>query len=125
MGMISRRLLLLLLPVMVLAISGCRNSTGKMIQKTWKVSEVLPKVTYDPELLKLVKEDLMRSKMNFSENKYTMMMDGNIIESGSYTIDADSLVIKTDKGSPMKAKVANNRLTLETTDFTITLLPEK
>jgi len=54
-----------------------------------------------------------------------MMMDGNIIESGSYTIDADSLVIKTDKGSPMKAKVANNRLTLETTDFTITLLPEK
>ena len=117
-----------LLPILILAFAvsfvSCKKGPDKMIVKTWKVTNVVSKGTYNDSLFQVIKADLMKAEMTFKDNKYTMSLDGNVIESGTYALENKVLVLKTEKGMPMNAIVARDILTLETSDFVISLQPK-
>src|SRR4030042_5725706 len=117
-----------LLPILILAFTvsfvSCKKGPDKMIVKTWKVTNVVSKGTYNDSLFQVIKADLMKTEMTFKDNKYTMRMAGNVIESGTYALENNVLVVKTEKGMPMNAIVTKDNLTLETSDFVTSLQPK-
>jgi hypothetical protein len=117
-----------LLPILILAFAvsfvSCKKGPDKMIVKTWKVSNVISKGTYNDSLFQAIKADLMKTEMTFKDNKYTMSMNGNVIESGTYSLANNVLVVTTEKGMPMNAIVTKDNLTLETSDFVTSLQPK-
>ena len=66
----------------------------------------------------------MKAEMTFKDNKYTMTSDGNIIESGTYSVEDGKVVVKTEQGMNMDAVVTKESLTLDTPDFLTTLQPK-
>ena len=113
----------LLLALMVTFVS-CKKGPDKMIVKTWKVTNVVSKGTYNDSTFQAIKADLMKVEMTFKDNKYTMSSNGNIIESGTYALENGKLVVKTEKGMNMDAIVTKESLTLDTPDFMTTLQPK-
>ena len=66
----------------------------------------------------------MKVDMAFKDNKFTMSSDGSVIESGTYAIVGEKLVVTTEKGMNMDAIVTKDNLTLDTPDFMTTLPPK-
>ena len=119
-----KKLLPFLLLALIISLAGCKKSPDKMIVKTWKVTSVMSKGTFDDSTFQAIKADLMKVEMTFKDNKYTMSQDGNVIESGTYALENGKLVVKTEKGMSMDAVVTKDNLTLDTPDFMTTLLPK-
>jgi hypothetical protein len=113
----------LLLALMVTFVS-CKKGPDKMIVKTWKVTNIVSKGTYNDSTFQALKSDLMKVEMTFKDNKYTMNSGGNVIESGTYALENGKLVVKTENGMNMDAIVTKEGLTLDTPDFMTTLIPK-
>lgn len=116
--------LLILVVAAACAFAGCKKGPDKLIVKTWKVTNVMTKGTINDSLFQVLKTDLMKAEMSFRDNKYTMTSDGNVIESGTYTVTDGVVVVKTDQGMNMNAAVTKESLTLDTPDFMTTLQPK-
>ena len=114
---------LIFLALMVSFVS-CKKGPDKMIVKTWKVTNVVSKGTYNDSTFQAIKTELMKADMTFKDNKYTMSTDGKVIESGTYALENGKLVVKTEKGMNMDAIVTKESLTLDTPDFMTTLQPK-
>ena len=110
---------------MTVSFVSCKKGPEKLIVKTWKVTDVVSKGTYNDSVFQVLKADLMKVDMTFKDNKYTMTSDGNIIESGTYALENGKLVVKTEKGMNMDAIVTKDDLTLDTPDFMTKLQPKK
>lgn len=119
-----RKLLLLMIVALMVSFVGCKKGPDKLIAKTWKVTNIVSKGTYADSTFQAIKADLMKVEMTFKDNKYTMNQDGKAIESGTYALSGDKLVVTTDKGMNMDAMVTKETLTLDTPDFTTTLVPK-
>ncbi len=119
-----KNLLPLLFLAMMVSFVSCKKSPEKLIAKTWKVTNVVSKGTYNDSIFQDIKADLIKAEMTFKDNKYTMTSDGNVIESGTYTFENDKLVVRTEGGMNMDAIVTKDNLTLDTPDFMTTLLPK-
>jgi hypothetical protein len=119
-----KSLLLILVLAVVCTFAGCKKGADKLIVKTWKVTNVMTKGTVNDSLFQVLKTDLMKAEMSFKDNKYTMTSDGNVIESGTYTVTDGVVVVKTDQGMNMNAIVTKESLTLDTPDFITTLQPK-
>src|SRR4030042_5901951 len=106
-----------LLPLLLLALTvtfvSCKKGPEKMIAKTWKVTNVVSKGTYNDSIFQVLKADLMKVEMTFKDNKYTMTSDGKVIESGTYTYANNKLVVQTEQGMSMDAIVPKENLTLD------------
>ncbi|MBN2813731.1 MAG: hypothetical protein JXQ80_06610 [Bacteroidales bacterium] len=117
-----------LLPLMLLALMvafvSCKKGPDKLIEKTWKVTNVVSKGTYNDSIFQAIKADLMKVDMTFKDSKYTMNSEGSIIESGTYKLENGKLVVTTEKGMNMDAIVTKESLTLDTPDFLTTLQPK-
>lgn len=118
------KLFLVMLLTMSVAFVGCKKGPAKLIAKTWKVTDVTAKGTVNDSVFQLTKAALMKVEMSFKDNKYSMVSDGNTIESGTYAVENDKVVLTTEKGMKMDANVAKDKLTLDTPDFTTTLQPK-
>jgi hypothetical protein len=119
-----RKLLPLMLLAFVIAFAGCKKGPAKLIAKTWKVADVVAKGTVNDSIFQLKKAELLKVEMTFKDNKYTMTSGGTTLESGTYSVENDKLLIKTEKGMTMDAVVTKDKLTLDTPDFTTTLQPK-
>lgn len=113
----------MILALMVTFVS-CNKGPEKLIIKTWKVTNVMTKGTYDETTFQAIKADLMKAEMTFKDNKYTMTSGGSVIESGTYKFENKQLVVTTEQGMNMNAVVTKDNLTLETPDFICTLQPK-
>jgi len=117
-----------LLPLLILALTvtlvSCKKGPDKLIEKTWKVTNVVSKGTYNDSIFQALKTDLLKVEMTFKDNKFTMSSNGNVTESGTYALENGKLVVKTEKGMPMDAIVTKENLTLDTPDFMTTLQPK-
>ena len=119
-----RKLLPLLLFALAVSFVSCKQGPDKLITKTWKITDVTPKGTVNDSIFQLTEAALLKTEMTFKDKKYTMVSEGATIESGTYTVDKDVVVLTTEKGMKMDAVVTKDRLTLNTPDFTATLLPK-
>lgn len=119
-----RKLLLLMIVALMVSFVGCKKGPDKLIAKTWKVTNVVSKGTSADSAFQAIKTELMKMEMTFKDNKYTMSQDGNAVESGTYALTGDKIVVTTDKGMKMDAMVTKENLTLDTPDFTTTLIPK-
>lgn len=119
-----RRIVPMLLLILMVAFTGCKKGPDKLIVKTWKVTNVVSKGTYNDSTFQALKNDLMKVDMTFKDNKFTMSSDGNVIESGTYSFTDGKLVVTTEKGMNMDAIVTKENLTLDTPDFMTTLEPK-
>jgi len=117
-----------LFPLLILAMTisfvSCKKGPEKLIVKTWKVTDVVSKGTYNDSVFQVLKTDLMKVDMTFKDNKYTMSSNGNILEAGTYALENGKLVVKTEKGMTMDAIVTKDALTLDTPDFMTKLQPK-
>ena len=120
-----KHLTLPMIMALMLVFAGCTKGPEKMIAKTWKVTNVVSKGTYNDSLFLSIKDQQMKVEMTFKDNKYTMNSNGSVIESGSYTLTNGKLVVTTEKGMNMDAIVTKDNLTLDTPDFMTTLQPKK
>ncbi|MBN1416595.1 MAG: hypothetical protein JW973_15945 [Bacteroidales bacterium] len=118
------KLLLLILLGLTVSFVSCKKGPEKLIAKTWKVTNVVSKGTYNDSIFQVFKADLMKVEMTFKDNKYTMSSDGKVIESGTYALENGILVVKTEKGMNMDAIVTKDNLTLDTPDFMTNLQPK-
>ena len=119
-----RNLFPLLILSMTISFVSCKKGPEKLIVKTWKVTDVVSKGTYNDSVFQVLKADLMKVDMTFKDNKYTMTSNGNVIESGTYALENGKLVVKTEKGTNMDAIVTKEALTLDTPDFMTKLQPK-
>jgi lipopolysaccharide export system protein LptA len=119
-----RKLLLLLIIALMVTFVGCKKGPDKLITKTWKVTNVVSKGTYADSVFQPIKADLMKAEMNFKDNKFTMSQNGNVTESGTYALNGDKITVTTEKGMNMDAMVTKESLTLDSPDFTTTLIPK-
>ena len=119
-----RKLLPLLLFALAVSFVSCNQGPDKLIAKTWKITDVTPKGTVNDSIFRLTETALLKTEMTFKDKKYTMVSDGSTIETGTYTVDKDVVVLTTENGMRMDAVVTKDRLTLNTSDFTATLLPK-
>lgn len=119
-----KKLMPLLFLILTIAFVNCTKGPEKLIAKTWKVSNVLSKGTYNDSVFTSIKSQLMQAEMTFKDNKYSMNSNGALIESGTYAVNNGKLVVTTEKGMNMDAVVTKENLTLDTPDFTITLQPK-
>ena len=119
-----RKLLPLLLFALAVSFVSCNQGPDKLIAKTWKITDVTPKGTVNDSIFRLTETALLKTEMTFKDKKYTMVSDGSTIETGTYTVDKDVVVLTTENGMRMDAVVTKDRLTLNTPDFTATLLPK-
>jgi hypothetical protein len=119
-----RNLFPLLILAMTISFVSCKKGPEKLIVKTWKVTDVVSKGTYNDSVFQVLKADLMKVDMTFKDNKYTMISNGNVIESGTYALENGKLVVKTEKGTNMDAIVTKEALTLDTPDFMTKLQPK-
>jgi hypothetical protein len=119
-----KRLLPLVLLALFVSFSGCKKGPDKLIAKTWKVTDVVAKGYIEDSIFQVQKSVLLNVEMTFQDNKYTMSSVGTVIESGTYSVDEGRVVVKTEKNMNMDAFVTKDKLTLETPDFTISLVPK-
>lgn len=119
-----KKIIPLVLLAFVITFVGCKKGPDKLIVKTWKVTNVVSKGTYNDSTFQALKADLMKVEMAFKDNKFTMTSNGNIIESGTYSFANEKLVVTTEKGMNMDAIVTKDNLTLDTQDFMTTLQPK-
>jgi hypothetical protein len=119
-----KKLMPLFFLALMVAFVSCKKGPDKLIVKTWKVTNVVSKGTYNDSTFQALKADLMKTEMTFKDNKYTMSSGGNVIESGTYALENGKLVVKTEKGMNMDALVTKDNLTLDTPDFMTTLQPK-
>jgi hypothetical protein len=119
-----RKLLPLMLLAFTVAFVSCKKGPDKLIAKTWKVTDVVAKGIVNDSVFQVTKSALMKVEMSFKDNKYSMTSDGATLESGTYTVEKDNVVLTTEKGMKMDAVVTKDNLTLNTTDFTATLQPK-
>ena len=119
-----RKLLPLLLFALAVSFVSCNQGPDKLIAKTWKITDVTPKGTVNDSIFRLTETALLKTEMTFKDKKYTMVSDGSTIETGTYTVDKDVVVLTTENGMRMDAVVTKDRLTLNTPDFIATLLPK-
>ncbi len=119
-----RNLFPLLILAMTLSFVSCKKGPEKLIVKTWKVTDVVSKGTYNDSTFQVLKSALMKADMTFKDNKYTMTSDGNTIESGTYSLENGKLIVRTEKGMNMDAIVTKDALTLDTPDFMTKLQPK-
>lgn len=119
-----KKLLPLLFLALMVSFVSCKKGPDKLIVKTWKVTNVVSKGTYNDSTFQAIKTELMKAEMTFKDSKYTMSTDGNVIESGTYALENGKLVVKTEKGMNMDAIVTKESLTLDTPDFMTTLQPK-
>lgn len=110
--------------IQIIADPYCKKGPDKLIVKTWKVTNVVSKGTYNDSTFQALKADLMKVEMAFKDNKFTMTSNGNVIESGTYSFANEKLVVTTEKGMNMDAIVTKDNLTLDTPDFMTTLQPK-
>lgn len=114
----------ILLVAFMVSISACKKGPEKLIENTWKVTNVVSKGTYNDSVFQSIKAELMTVEMSFKENKYTMKSGGNVIETGTYQLVNGKLVVTTEEGLNMDALVTKESLTLDTPDFMTTLQPK-
>ena len=119
-----KKLMPFLFLTLMIAFVSCNKSPEKLIAKTWKVSNILSKGTYNDSIFTSIKSQLMQAEMTFKDNKYSMDSSGSTIESGTYASVDGKMVVTTEKGMKMDAVVTKESLTLDTPDFTITLQPK-
>ena len=119
-----KKLMPLIFLALMVSFVSCKKGPDKMIVKTWKVTNVVSKGTYNDSTFQAIKTELMKADMTFKDNKYTMSTDGKVIESGTYALENGKLVVKTEKGMNMDAIVTKESLTLDTPDFMTTLQPK-
>ncbi len=119
-----RNLAPLILLALLVSFTGCKKGPDKLIVKTWKVSSVVSKGTYNDSVFNAIKDNLMKVEMTFKDNKYTMTENGATIESGTYALTNGKLVVTTEGGMNMDAIVTKENLTLDTPDFMTNLLPK-
>ena len=119
-----RKLLLLMIVALMVSFVSCKKGPDKLITRTWKVTTVVSKGTVADSAFQAIKAEMMKAEMTFKDNKYTMNQDGKVIESGTYALNGDKMVVTTEKGMKMDAVVTKESLTLDTPDFTTTLLPK-
>lgn len=113
-----------MLMALMVSFVSCKKGPDQLIEKTWKVTNVVSKGTYNDSVFQVIKADLMKVDMTFKDNKYTMNSEGSIIESGTYKLENGKLVVITEKGMNMDAIVTKESLTLDTPDFMTTLQPK-
>lgn len=113
-----------MLMALMVSFVSCKKGPDQLIEKTWKVTNVVSKGTYNDSVFPVIKADLMKVDMTFKDNKYTMNSEGSIIESGTYKLENGKLVVITEKGMNMDAIVTKESLTLDTPDFMTTLQPK-
>lgn len=118
------KLLPILLLVLTITMVSCKQGPGKMIAGTWKITDITAKGTVNDSVFHAMKAELLKVEMTFQGNKYTMSSDGKVIESGTYVVDKDKLMLRTDQGMAMDATITKDRLTLDTPDFTAVLIPK-
>jgi hypothetical protein len=106
------------------AFVSCKKGPDKLIVRTWKVTNVVSKGTFDDSTFQALKADLLKTEMTFKDNKYTMSSDGNMLESGTYVLADGKMVVTTEEGMNMDAIVTKENLTLDTPDFMTTLQPK-
>ena len=114
----------MMLLALAVAFVSCKKGPAKLLTKTWKVTDVTAKGTVNDSIFQLTKAALMKVEMSFKDNKYSMVSDGNTIETGTYAVEKDKVVLTTEKGMKMDATVTKEKLTLDTPDFTTTLQPK-
>jgi hypothetical protein len=119
-----QRLLPIMLLVLMVSVLSCKQGPDKLIVKTWKVTDVTSNANAADSAFMALKDNLMKVEMTFKDNKYTMTSNGNVIESGTYSVTDGKLVVTTEKGMNMDATVTKDNLTLGTPDFTTTLQPK-
>lgn len=119
-----KNFVMLLLAVFVISFVGCKKGPDKLIVNTWKITNVVSKGTYNDSLFQTIKSSLMKVEMTFENNKYTMKSDENVIETGTYKLENEKLIVTTEKGMNMDAIVTKDNLTLDTPDFITTLQPK-
>ena len=119
-----KKLLPLLLIALAVSFVSCKQGPDKLIAKTWQMTDVMPKGTVNDSIFQVTKDALMDVEMTFKDNKYTMNSEGSTIESGTYTVDKDVVVLTTEDGMRMDAVVTKDKMTLNTPDFTATLQPK-
>lgn len=119
-----KTILWILLVTFMVSLSACKKGPEKLIENTWKVTNVVSKGTYNDSVFQSIKAELMTVEMSFKENNYTMKSDGNVIETGTYKLVNGKLVVTTEEGLNMDALVTKDNLTLDTPDFMITLQPK-
>jgi hypothetical protein len=119
-----RNLLPLLLLAVLMPVAGCKKGPDKLIAKTWKVTTVMSKGTFDEATFQPLKDQLMKVEMTFKDNKYSMSVDGNVIETGTYAVEGSKIVVTTEEGMKMDAVVTKETLTLDNPDFMTTLQPK-
>jgi hypothetical protein len=119
-----RNLLPLLLLAVLMPVAGCKKGPDKLIAKTWKVTPVMSKGTFDEATFQPLKDQLMKVEMTFKDNKYSMSVDGNVIETGTYAVEGSKIVVTTEEGMKMDAVVTKETLTLDNPDFMTTLQPK-
>jgi hypothetical protein len=119
-----KQLFPLLLVALMVTFVSCKKGPDKLIVKTWKVTNVVSKGTYNDSTFQAIKADLIKVEMSFKDNKYTMSSNGNVIEAGTYKLENEKLVVTTEKGMNMDAIVTKDNLTLDTPDFMTTLQPK-
>jgi len=103
---------------------SCKKGPAKLIGKTWKIVDVTAKGTVNDSIFQITKAALMKVEMSFKDNKYSMTSEGTTLESGSYSIENENVVLITEKGMKMNASVTKDKLILDTPDFTATLQPK-
>jgi hypothetical protein len=109
---------------LIISFVGCKQGPDKLISKTWKVTDVVAKGYIEDSIFQVQKSVLLNVEMTFQDNKYTMSSVGTVIESGTYTVEEGRVLVKTEKDMNMDAFVTKDKLTLETPDFTISLIPK-
>ncbi|MDX9928775.1 MAG: hypothetical protein RBS37_02875 [Bacteroidales bacterium] len=119
-----RNLLPLLLLAVLMPVAGCKKGPDKLIAKTWKVTTVMSKGTFDEATFQPLKDQLMKVEMTFKDNKYSISVDGNVIETGTYAVEGSKIVVTTEEGMKMDAVVTKETLTLDNPDFMTTLQPK-
>lgn len=119
-----KTLLPLVILVLAIAAAGCKKGPDKLIVKTWKVTNVMTKGTVDDTVFQPLKAELMKAEMSFKDGKYTMTSNGQVIETGTYSVTNGTVVVKTEQGMTMNAVVTKESLTLDTPDFMTTLQPK-
>ena len=108
----------------MISFTGCKKGPDKLISKTWKVTDVVAKGYIEDSIFQVQKSVLLNVEMTFQDKKYTMSSIVTIIESGTYLVDEGRIIVKTEKDMNMDAFVTKDKLTLETPDFTISLVPK-
>lgn len=115
----------LMILVMIIGFAGCKKGPDKLIEKSWKITNVMSKGVINDSIFQDIKAQMMDAEMSFKDNQYTMTSGaGEVLEKGTYTYENKKLVVKTEQGMNMDAAVTAESMTLDTPDFMVSLQPK-